>query len=139
MAAQVLTYKNERLNHELNRLVVYCKCDTTKATWDDTAIDHRIDGEIVCVDTKPGETALKNLSDLTLENAEGIDVMGDALADRSSTAAQRAYPHYLVNQVYYPVPAPVEGTLTVTMANNDVVGADWNMYIFYRKMETARG
>lgn len=139
MAEQVLTFENERLNHELNRLVVYCKCDTTKSTWTTAVINHRIDGEIVCVDTKPGATAPKNLYDPTLKNVEGIDPLGGALDDRSSTLAQRVYPSYFWQQAYHIVPAPVEGCLSIEMANNDVQGADWNMYIYYRKKETARG
>jgi hypothetical protein len=118
---------------------VRCKCDTTKSTWDDAVIGHRIDGEIVCVDTYPGEVAPQNNYDPMLVNEQEIDVMGGELDNRSATESQRAFPMTLQQQAYYIVTAPVEGCLKVEMTGNNVLGAEWYMFIYYRKKETARG
>jgi hypothetical protein len=139
MAEQVLTFQNHRLNHELNMLKIYCKCDTSKSTWDDAVARHHIDGEIVCVDTNPGGTAPSDDYDPGIKNSLGIDIMGGELDDRDEALAERAYPSHVVGQTTYIVPAPVEGCLTVEMSGNAVNGADWYMYVYYRKKETARG
>jgi hypothetical protein len=140
MAAQVMNVKIERINHELHRMVIYCKCDTTGSTWTDaTTTPYLIKGEIVCVDTVPGETAPQLNYDPVLKNAEGIDIMFGALANRSNANPERAYPAYLYQQAYYIVPAPVKSTLEVEMSGNNVNGADWTMYVYFRKKETARG
>lgn len=140
MAAQVCTFQGvKQFSHRLFRLKVYCKCDTTKATWTDAIIadenNIRIDGKILCVDTEPGATAPTAAYDLELLNTESIDVMGGTLGDRSATANERAYPVTQVAATLFTVKAPVLGPLTVTMANNSVNGADWTMTIYFEKIQ----
>lgn len=71
-------------------------------------------GFIYSCDTNPGGTAPTDDYDITLVNADGIDVMGGALLDRDATASERAYAS---NTPY------VVGGVTFTLANNLVVSA----------------
>lgn len=134
MAAQVFTnYGEIQVNHNLFVMKVYCKCDTGKATWDDTVIPKRIQGEVICVDTVPGETNPQDNYDLYLKNAQGIDVMGGGINNRSTDTNQRGWPIATIGQSTFLTTTPVDECLTVTMSGNNVNGADWYMYVYYKK------
>lgn len=75
-----------------------------------------ITGWIILVETDPGATAPTTLYDITLVNANGRDVMGGALADRSATAAEAVLPS--ISSTSTPVFNDGALTITVTAAGN---------------------
>ena len=135
--AQTLTVLGVRqINHTLNRLDIYWKASAT-ATFPEMIIGQnekpRIDGKIICVDTWPGSTAPQNDYDPVLKNAEGVDIMGGTLANRSSTGVQRAWP----SDGAATVEAPVEACLSLTITGNNVNDADGYMAIYYEGEEAS--
>ena len=68
------------------------------------------------METDPGATAPTTLYDITLVNANGRDVMGGALADRSATVTEDTMP--LKNGNYTVVHNDGLLTITVTAAGN---------------------
>jgi len=85
-------------------------------TATDTA--YPIEGFLIMVETDPDSPT--TLYDITLKDANGLDVMGGALGDRSATATEVTLP--LMNGNYTMI--PVYGTLSmdVTGAGNDESG-----------------
>lgn len=71
-------------------------------------------GFIYQCDTNPGSTAPTDDYDITLVNADSVDVMGGALLNRDESTSERAYPS---NTPY------VTGGVTFTLANNAVNSA----------------
>lgn len=98
----------------------------TNGAVSNTATAIAIDGLVYLVETVPssGATAPTNLYDLTLLNADGLDIMGGNLANRSSTLVQRASPlNYQAQSVM--------GKLTLTTSGDSVDGAKFKVRIFY--------
>ena len=98
---------------EINVLVMEW---TTDASGNLTATDtgYPIEGYLMLVETVPSATAVPTSYAVTLTNASSIDVMGGALAGRSTTATEMSLP--LLNGNYTMLPVP--GTLSM-----DVTGA----------------
>lgn len=86
---------------------------------DEDGNNSNINAFIVLAVTNPGATAPTAAYDITLEDAEGVDVMGGALTDRSATLSEQSMP--LISGS--PVPRLVSGTLTFKLANNSVNSA----------------
>jgi len=90
--------------------------------------EESIDGYVYMVVTDPGTTAPQALYDLTLTDAYGLDIMGGALADRSATVTQQAFPALLTG-VYGS--RRVNGRLTLNLTNNNVNAATGVVDIFF--------
>lgn len=91
------------------------------STATDTAITAAINGLFIAeVRTNPGGTAPTNLYDMVLNDTDGIDLMGGALADRLTATSQRAIP-ILATGVYGTT--MVDGALTLVITNNLVNSA----------------
>jgi len=88
-----------------------------------------INGVIWWVETDPGATAPTAAYDITLKNADGLDVMGGKLADRSATATEGSQPYDAGGSVYLKI--PVRGPLTIAITNNIVNAAVGTITIFY--------
>lgn len=88
-----------------------------------------INGIIIGVLTDPGSTAPQANYDITLKNSYGLDVMGDALADRSATATEYIQPYNAVQNNYPSMPN--HGALTLDISNNNVNGATGKVVIYY--------
>lgn len=99
----------------------------TDGSFSATPTDHRIDGLILGVETDPGATAPTDNYDIALNDANGIDVMGGALADRDTANTEFAAP--LVNGVEWMV--PVVGVLQLAITNNSVNSATGLVRIWY--------
>lgn len=115
----------------------YCLALTWTAHTDGSVTDYEtsstIAGEILSVVTDP-DTSAAGLTpsdnyDITLVDEYGIDVMGGALANRDSTTSEYALPLNGSN-LYEPI---VDGTLTLTVANNTKNAAKGHVYIYYRR------
>lgn len=96
-----------------------------------TDIAYAINEMYLCeVRTNPGTTAPQALYDIVINDADGIDVMGGTLADRSATVSQRAIPQ-VATGVYGCV--PVDGALTVVFSNNNVGAAQTVLKLVFER------
>lgn len=112
-AVQTRTFFGSGQNNYVLSLV--CTLNTTGTV----VTSYPIDGYVMSVQTVPdGGTPPTSGYGLTLIDANGQDIMGGALASRSSTAAQTEYP--LVGTSATPGPILVPGTLTLTFSSNSV-------------------
>jgi len=93
------------------------------AAWSSWAVN----GIVVGVKTKPGTPAPTNLYDITLLALDGIDIMGGALANRSSANTEFAAPLVGSDPWMIPVPGPVQ----LNIVNNIVNGAEGVVKIYY--------
>ncbi|MEN6375532.1 MAG: hypothetical protein ABFD75_12260 [Smithella sp.] len=87
-----------------------------------TAITDQIAGKyIVLVVTDPGATAPTDDYDITITDANGVDVMGGALANRDTANTEQALP--LMGTFGGPRPIATALTLNVTNAGNSKIGS----------------
>ena len=96
---------------------------TTDSSGDLTATDtgYAIEGFLMLVETDPSGTAAPTADyDITLKDANGLDVMGGALSDRSATATEATMP--LLNGNYTMLPIPSTLSMDVTSAGNSKSG-----------------
>jgi hypothetical protein len=94
----------------------------------------RVDGEIICVDTKPGGLLAPNY-DISLTDYWGIDVMGGALANRSDMEAERAYPEYNKGLAYYITDGDAKAGLYLNITTGTAKGTYGYVNIYYRHQE----
>lgn len=90
-------------------------------------IDVDPQGYVFMVVTNPGGTAPTAAYDITITDADGVDIMGGTLANRSATASEQAVPAVSTG-IYggrYVTTAP-----TLTIANNSVNGATGTVVIY---------
>jgi hypothetical protein len=96
-----------------------CTAASDDATFPSTAFSRDIEGLILGVDTNPGATAPTDNYDIVINNADGIDIMGGALANRDTSTSERAIPL----QDSYAYASHVNGALTVVISNNSTNSA----------------
>ncbi len=77
---------------------------------------------ITQVITNPGAVAPTDNYDITLVDADGLDIMGGALVDRDTANTERAVPA-VTNAI-------IPGTVTFTLANNAVNSATGTVMIY---------
>ena len=103
--------------------------DSADASVPDTALATKISGRLLALETDPGTTAPTALSDITLEDAEGHDVLEGVGADRSATATEKAAVVYSGTEIHPPV---AKGdVLTFKLANNSVNSAGIVAKLYY--------
>jgi len=105
---------------EINVLVMNW---TTDGSGDLTATDtgYPIEGYLMLVETDPSGTAIPSAAyTVTLTDANGVDVMGGALADRSTTTTEMTMPKLNGNYTIIPVVSTLE--MDVTSAGNSKSG-----------------
>jgi Na+/serine symporter len=85
------------------------------STGNVTGVSEVIHGKIIRVVTNPGATAPTANYDVVLNDADGVDVMGAALADRHTTTSEQVIPD---------PPVGVHGAISpvVTNAGNEKLG-----------------
>jgi hypothetical protein len=82
--------------------------------------------------TDPGATAPTTLYDITLPDADGLDVAGATLMDRSATVTGRAMP-LLATSTYGPW--WVDSVLTFTLTNNSVASSTGTLKIYIKRRD----
>jgi len=98
--------------------------DTTSA-----AITNAIRGYyVVLVVTNPGATAPTDDYDLTILDAQGVDIMGGKLADRDETNTEQVVPE--INSTA--VPRVVDGALTLTCASAGNT-KDFEVFVYLKR------
>ncbi len=86
--------------------------DSVLATVPSTAIDSTIMAKIeglyiIAVETDPGSPAPAPNYDIVINDANGLDIMGGTLANRSATATEKVVPKVdTANSIYGPVMIP---------------------------------
>ncbi len=83
-------------------------------------------GFVVAVQTNPGATAPTDNYDVAITNADGVDVLLAAGADRDTTNSEIAYP----KDSGIPVLVPFSGALTFALTNNSVAAALGTVTLF---------
>lgn len=91
-----------------------CTGDSGGGTYPAKASDVSIRGWVYAVDTIPGTPNPTASWDATLKDANGYDVMGGVILNRSASAAERVTP---------PTTAWVDGPLTLAITGNSVNSA----------------
>ena len=92
-----------------------------------TATTMPINAYVTRVETNPGTAPTDNY-DITLTNANGVDVMGGTLANRDSSTSEAARPYDSASGTYGDV--YVAGTLTLYLSGNSEVGATGTVTIY---------
>jgi hypothetical protein len=80
--------------------------------------------------TVPGSPAPTDNYDITIEDVDGIDVLGGAGMNRDTANAERVMPLYGST----PHPTPINGKLTIKIANNAVNGAKGLIKLYFVRM-----
>lgn len=99
----------------------------TDGTVTAEAIDVNPQGYVFMVVTNPGSTAPTDNYDITLTDADGVDIMGGTLANRDEATSEQAVPA-VATGIYggrYVYTAP-----TLNISNNSVNGATGTVVIY---------
>jgi hypothetical protein len=98
--------------------------DSGDASFPATITTSKIDGFVFMVITNPGATGPTDDYDITLTDADGVDVAAGYLADRDISNSEQ----YVLDRPRY-----VDGDLTITITNNSVNSAVSVIQVFYIK------
>lgn len=84
---------------------------------------------LYAMETDPGATAPTDNYDVALNDANGMDILGGAGADRDTENTEKVMPR--INGVEAPV--PIDGTITLSVANNAVNSANGTIKLYFIK------
>lgn len=99
-----------------------CTADATNGSYPSTVTTDQIDGFIEAVVVNPGSPAPQALYDITLTDADDLEVTGSVLGDRSATVTSRNIPkNDTVNNTFGQ--RFTRGKLTLAITNNNVNSA----------------
>lgn len=87
-----------------------------------------IKGRVIAVETNPGSPAPTDNYDLTINDANGADIMGGALQNRDTSTTEMAIP--LVGALAAPQGIPVDSVLSIVSSGNSQSGATVLLRIF---------
>lgn len=110
-------------------ITLTCTADSSNGSFPAISINNRgqtIDGYVYMVVTNPGTTAPTDDYDITITDADGIDIMGGTLLNRDTANSEEAIPK--IGNVYGS--RRVNGALTVNITNNSVNSAGIVIKIF---------
>jgi len=125
-AAGSVTQSWTSVNEDVSVLTFSWTGDASGGAVTATASESNIDGFVFLVVTNPGSTAPTPSYDITLTDADGVDIMGGKLADRSATASEQEIPKVgsgLGSRF-------VSGTLTLNITNQSVNSATGTVLVF---------
>lgn len=106
-----------------------CTGDATDGTYPATTVDFRgedVNSYIYMVVTDPGTTAPTDNYDITITDANGIDIMGGELLNRDESNTEQAVPK--IDSIYGS--RRVNGDMTVNISGNSVTAAQVVIKIF---------
>lgn len=87
--------------------------------------------KLLYVATDPGTTAPADNYDITLEDSEGLDVMGGGLVNRDTANVEYAQP--LASAVAIPGGRHVAGSLTMKFTDTANADADGEVFLFFER------
>lgn len=126
-AAGTVTQTDVKVYGNVRLLTFTCTADASAHTFPPTASTVDIDGFVFLVVTDPGTTAPTDDYDITLTDANGVDIMGGELLNRDESNSEQAVP--LIDGVFGS--RYVKGVLTINISNNSVNSAVVVVKIFY--------
>lgn len=122
----IVAVEEQRIGHNVRKKILTITADSGDGSVPSTSFGLR--GWIFMVVTNPGDTVPDANYDIVLNDADGLDIMGGTLANRSDTLTQQAFP-ILVGTTYGE--RFVDGQLTLVISNNTVVEAEILVSIYY--------
>jgi len=129
LAAGTVTTTISRATNDTVKIVFAWTADASDGSVPATATTQTIDGYVVLVITNPGGTAPTDNYDITLTDADSVDIMGGTLADRDTSNSEHAVPK--IGAVYGG--RWVSGTITLNITNNSVNSATGTVTIYVQK------
>ena len=127
LAAGTVTQTDVEVYDNVRVLTFTCTGDVGDGSFPATASEGDIDGYVFLVVTNPGATAPTDDYDITLVDADSVDIMGGELANRDTANSEQAVP--LIDGVFGS--RFVDGIVTLTITNNTDVGAIIVVKVFY--------
>lgn len=127
LAAGTVTQALTRVSATVYTIVYTWTGDAADGTVPATASNWPIEGYVFLVVTNPGGTAPTDNYDITLTDADAVDVMGGELANRDQTNSEQAVP--AVGSGVYGA-RWVSGTLTLNITNQNVVSATGTVTVY---------
>lgn len=120
-AVSTITYTEKMISNNVGVITFTCTADSTDGTYLSTVSnDKDIEGYVFLVITNPGATGpTDDTTDIVLNDADGIDIMGGEMTDVDETDSEQFVP--LVNSVFGS--RYVKGVLTPVITNNAVNSA----------------
>lgn len=109
-------------------ITLTCTGDASDGSFPETPLTAKISGTIVALETNPGSTAPTANYDIVLDDGDGIDVLGNAGADRHTSNSEKAAVAF---GTYFGSPVGVDDTLTLKITNNSVNSAIVVVKIYY--------
>lgn len=126
-AAGTVTQTWKQYGRDVTVVTFTCTADSVDNSYPATATNREINGFVFLVITNPDDTtAPTDDYDITLVDADGVDIMGGELVDRDNTNSEQAVP--LIDAVYGS--RWVTGIFTVTPTGNSVASAVFVMQVF---------
>ena len=126
-AAGTVSQTDKKVYGNVRVLTFTCTADSSAHTFPVAASEIDIDGFVFLVVTNPGTTAPTDDYDITLTDADSVDIMGGELEDRDEANSEQAVP--LIDGVFGS--RFVKGPLTITISNNSVNSAVTVVTVFY--------
>lgn len=130
MAGSVTYSKNDIMvgNDIVQEHIWDWTADSADGTVPNTASDDTITGYVMLAETNPGATGPTALYDIAVNNANGVDIFGAELADRSATLSEEVLPK--TGNAYGD--RFVNSALTMVLTNNSVNSAVGQLKIYVR-------
>lgn len=126
MAGTVTIAHEQRAPVRVIRLTVVA--DAEDASVPDTELP-AFSGKLIALETDPGATAPTDNYDITVENANGHDVLEGVGANRDTTNSERVGVVFSGTSLHPPVAA--DDVLTFKLANNAVNSAQIEVALYY--------
>ena len=128
-AAGTVTTTITAMTTNTTKIVFSWTADASDGSVPATATTQTIDGYVVLVITNPGGTAPTDNYDITLTDADSVDIMGGALGNRDTSASEHAVPK--IGDIYGG--RWVTGTITLNITNNSVNSATGTVTIYVQR------
>ena len=103
--------------------------DDSDGTVPDTNLTTKISGRLLALETNPGATAPTSNYDITLEDADGHDVLEGVGANRHTSTTEKVAIVFSGTEIHPSV--GVDDTLTLKIANQSVNSADIVVKLYY--------
>ena len=127
LGAGTVTQTDVQIYPNTRALTFTCTADSAAHTYPATGSDGNIDGYVFLVVTNPGTVGPTDNYDITLTDADTVDVMGGELLNRDILNSEQAVP--LIDGVFGS--RFVKGPLIITITNNLVDSAVTVVTVFY--------
>tara|TARA_Y100000310_G_scaffold119408_1_gene118146 strand:- start:447 stop:842 length:396 start_codon:yes stop_codon:yes gene_type:complete len=105
-----------------------CTADASDGSYPETDLTTKISGSIIALETNPGATAPTANYDIVLDDADGVDVLGAAGANRHTSTSEKVAVAF---GTYFGSPVGVDDVLTLKITNNSENSAVTVVKVYY--------